>query len=457
MERTCLLRPERPNYVIVCPLAPARGIYRLIRMFDGLGSICVLWKGQNETTDLRNCSWCGTLQCAQPWKCQCDALQQWIFVPKHLKLATGGAHAIPSPCGSELHANNYRHRHGLMSKRPLHLWCNHKFMSVRCVTQWSSHEKPAKHNVKLNQTHFQWTSCDRWRSRNWFEKGGRQRSFSAGGYLKTRHYVILCASHNSGPLMLSKVLPTNDWIIFISHSFVKTIRSILESMILRIPFFSAACTFITYFPWRVSAWHSSHPKEVPMRSTYEGVLRIRCGEEWRDGNRFGRWNLKKVENILHNKKEKNIWWKGWTKTTFCILLSLKARHLLLKRRVLDEIGQSGCVSIFLAGGGTAFCTWLLHRHPYFRDRREGWRNVRWCHLFPWWWNFRGWWIETRDLFNQGEHCSITWNPKFVVTKLDIKHVEGCQHLGSRWEFKFELIFNQRNPKKPSPNPLWTGV
>ena len=195
-------------------------------------------------------------------------------------------------------------------------------MSVRCVTQWSSYEKPAKHNVKLNQTHFQWTSCDRWRSRKWFEKGGRQRSFSAGGYLKTRHYVILCVSHNSGPLMLNNVLPTNDWIIFISHSFVKTIRSILESMILRIPFFSAACTFITYFPCRVAAWHSSHPKEVPMRSTYEGVLRIRCGEEWRDGNRLGRWNLKRVEDISYTTKaEKNFWWKGLTKTfvSFCPL------------------------------------------------------------------------------------------------------------------------------------------
>ena len=167
--------------------------------------------------------------------------------------------------------------------------------------------------------------------------------------------------------------------------------------------------------------------------------------------------LKRLKTSYTTKTEKNFWWKGLTKTTFCILLSLNTRHLLLKRRVLDEIGQSGYVSIFLAGGGTAFCTWLLHRHPYFRDRRQGWRSVRWCHLFPWWWNFRGWWIETRDLFNQGEHCSITWNPKFVVTKLDIKHVEGCQHLGSRWEFKFELIFNQRNPKKPSPNPLWTGV
>ena len=140
-----------------------------------------------------------------------------------------------------------------LRKRPLHLWCSHKFMSVQCVTQWSSHEKPTKHYMNLNQTHFPWTSCDRWRSRKWFEKGGHQRSFSAGGYLKTRHYVILCVSHNSGPLMLNNVLPTNDWIIFISHSFVKTIRSILESMILRIPFFSAACTFITYshglIPW----------------------------------------------------------------------------------------------------------------------------------------------------------------------------------------------------------------
>lgn len=140
---------------------------------------------------------------------------------------------------------------------------------------------------------------------------------------------------------------------------------------------------------------------------------------------------------------------------FCILLSLNTRHLLLKRRVLDEIGQSGYVSIFLAGGGTAFCTWLLHRHPYFRDRREGWSSVRWCHLFPWWWNFRGL-VDRNPGVVQSEHCRITWNPKFVVTKLDIKHVEGCQHLGSRWEFKFEF-FIQRNPKKPSPNPLWTGV
>ena len=99
-----------------------------------------------------------------------------------------------------------------LRKRPLHLWCSHKFMSVQCVTQWSSHEKPTKHYMNLNQTHFPWTSCDRWRSRKWFEKGGRQRSFSAGGYLKTRHYVILCASHNSGTVNAKTTFLPTKWL-----------------------------------------------------------------------------------------------------------------------------------------------------------------------------------------------------------------------------------------------------
>ena len=116
---------------------------------------------------------------------------------------------------------------------------NHlKRSSARASSQTSMNamivtwKRPAKHNMKLNQTHFRWTSCERWRSKKWFEKGGRQRSFSAGRYLKTRDYMwyyhILSGPNNSGPLMLSNVFPRNDWFVFISH--------IWKSMILRIQF-----------------------------------------------------------------------------------------------------------------------------------------------------------------------------------------------------------------------------
>ena len=205
------------------------------------------------------------------------------------------------------------HRRGLMSKRPLHLWCNPKFMSVRCVTQWSSHEKPAKHNVKLNQTHFQWTSCDRWRSRKWFEKGGRQRSFFSRWIFED---ASLCDIMRISQFRTvnAKQRSSNKWLNYFHFAqFCEDNQIHFGIDDFAHPLFSTPCTFITYFPWQIFAWRPSHPKEVPMRSTYEGVLRIRCGEEWRDGNRFGRWNLKKFENILHNKNRKKLLMKRLNK------------------------------------------------------------------------------------------------------------------------------------------------
>ena len=113
-------------------------------------------------------------------------------------------------------------------------------------------KRPAKHNMNLNQTHFRWTSRDRWRSKKWFEKGGRQRRFSAGRYLKTRDYMwyyhYLSASNNSGRTVNARQRFSNKCLNYfnIAH-FCEDNQIHFEIDDFAHPVFSTPCACIPYF------------------------------------------------------------------------------------------------------------------------------------------------------------------------------------------------------------------
>ena len=208
------------------------------------------------------------------------------------------------------------HRRGLMSKRPLHLWCNHKSCQSDVWRNDRHMKSPQSIMWSWTRLIFNGLLVTDGGPENWcWERRAVREVFQQVDILKTRHYVDIMRISQFRTVN-AKQRSSNKWLNYFHIATVLRRQSD--------PFWNR---WFCASPFSLNAMHFHHVlfrggflldvRPIPKRYRCGALTKEFCalGVVKSEGTEIGSVDetLKRLKTSYTTKTEKNFWWKGLTK------------------------------------------------------------------------------------------------------------------------------------------------